>query len=78
MKKYMVVEHFKEGCLDLVYERFHAKGRLLPHGLVYLDSWLNKENDICFQLMETDDAALFDVWIKEWEDLTEFEIFPIE
>ncbi len=78
MKKYMVVEHFKDGCFDAVYERFHANGRMLPDRLVYIDSWVNKDNNICFQLMETDDFALFSAWTEKWDDLTRFEIFPID
>ena len=61
MKRYMVIERFKEGCFDAAYERFHARGRLLPDGLHYLNSWVSKETSICFQLMETDDPALFEI-----------------
>ena len=33
--------------------------------------------DRCFQLMETDEPALLDVWQERWADLTEFEIVPV-
>ena len=39
----MVVEHFHQGCLEKVYDRFHAKGRMLPEGLIYIDSWLSAD-----------------------------------
>lgn len=78
MKKYMIVERFKEGRFDQVYERYNERGRLLPEGLYYLHSWVNKENNICFQLMETKNEELFAVWIKGWEDLVDFEIFPVD
>jgi Domain of unknown function (DUF3303) len=78
MKKYLVVEHFKSGCFDKVYERFNEKGRMLPPGLNYLNSWVNKEINVCYQLMETNDAQLFKEWTKNWDDLTEFEIIPID
>lgn len=77
MKTYMVVEHFKDGCFDAVYERFQTSGRLLPEGLVYLNSWVNDEQSICFQLMETDDFDLFNVWTNKWDDLVRFEIHAI-
>jgi hypothetical protein len=32
MKQYMVIETFFLGCKLKVYERFHAKGRMLPAG----------------------------------------------
>jgi hypothetical protein len=49
---------------------------MLPDGLTYIDSWIERNGDRCFQLMETDDAALFDVWTANWNDLVEFEIDP--
>ena len=66
----MVVEHFAPGAKDKIYERFHQKGRRLPEGLHYLNSWLEKDGNRCFQLMETNDVRLFDVWLrtgKIWE-----------
>ena len=77
MTKYMVVETHRPGTLEEVYRRFHAKGRMMPDGLFYIDSWLEKDGDRCFQLMETDNFALFAEWTKHWDDLTEFEIIEI-
>ncbi len=77
MATYMVVETTHEGRLGEVYERFHQKGRMLPDGLRYIDSWLEKDGNRCYQLMETDDRALFDHWTQHWEDLTHFEIVEI-
>jgi len=74
----MVVEKYKKGCFQKVYERYNSRGRLLPDGLTYLNSWVNQEKDICFQLMESNDTELFYVWFKRWEDLVEFELYPID
>ena len=73
---YMVIETFTGGA-DAVYARFHAKGRMLPGGLHYVDSWLTEDRARCFQLMRCDDPALFDVWTANWRDLVEFEIVPL-
>ena len=35
--QYMVVEHFTKGA-RVIYERAKESGRMLPDGLVYLDS----------------------------------------
>lgn len=78
MKNYMVIEHFKSGCFDQVYLRFVEKGRMLPDGLIYLNSWVSKENNVCYQLIETRDVELFNSWIKNWNDLVEFEIIPLD
>lgn len=74
----MVIEHFRPGCIEKIYRRFKRNGRMLPDGLNYCDSWLSKSNDRCFQLMETVDVALFEVWFDQWSDLIEFELVPIQ
>ena len=74
----MVIEHFKDGCWDAVYDRFAAKGRMLPDGLLYVASWRNKSKNICYQLMETDDPSTFDAWTAAWADLADFEIVPLD
>jgi hypothetical protein len=77
MKQYMVIESFLPGCKDKIYERFHQKGRMLPEGLAYVNSWLEKDGDRCFQLMETGDPSLFQVWLNEWKDLVAMEIVEL-
>ena len=77
MKQYLVIDHFAPGAKDKIYRRFGEKGRMLPDGLVYIDSWLAKEGDRCFQLMETSDPALFDRWTAHWSDLVRFEIIEL-
>jgi hypothetical protein len=72
----MVVEEFVHGARP-VYERARDRGRLLPDGLEYVDSWVAEELGRCFQLMETDDPALIDRWIAEWDDLVRFEVVPL-
>ncbi len=76
--KYIVVETFRPGCRASVYERFREKGRMLPDGLRYLDSWVEKDGNRCFQLMETDVPKLFDYWMEAWNDLVSFEIVELE
>lgn len=73
----MVIERFLPGCKQKVYERFHAQGRMLPEGLVYLNSWLEKGGDRCFQLMETDQPSLFAAWTHRWKDLVSFEVVEL-
>jgi hypothetical protein len=73
----MVVEDFKNGDAAPVYERFRESGRLAPDGLVYVSSWVDEAMQRCFQLMETDDRALLDQWIARWQDLVDFEVFPV-
>jgi hypothetical protein len=74
---YMVVEHFRNQDALPVYRRFREKGRLAPEGLIYLSSWVDERFHRCFQLMETDDRNLLDEWITNWQDIVDFEVFPV-
>jgi hypothetical protein len=75
---YMVIEHYTSGP-GPVYERAARQGRMLPDGLRFIDSWIVADDpmDRCFQLMETDNPALFDVWLDHWHDLGTFEVLPV-
>src|SRR5207249_6227033 len=72
---FMVIERFTDR--EAVYQRFRERGRMLPEGLSYIDSWVEVKNDRCFQLMECDDASLLQQWTAHWEDLVEFEIVAV-
>lgn len=74
---YMVIETFKPGAAPEIYRRSRDGGRSLRDGLVYLNSWVDLDYSRCFQLMETDDVELFDTWIANWSDLTDFEVVPV-
>lgn len=74
---YMVIERYKNGDATAVYQRFHERGRMMPDGLRYVNSWVESSLERCFQLMETDDPALFDQWTVHWNDLVDFEILPV-
>jgi hypothetical protein len=74
---FMVIERFRNADAVPVYKRFAEKGRMMPEGLVYVDSWVEANLDRCFQLMECDDPALIQEWICNWSDLVEFEVVPI-
>lgn len=71
----MVIESFKDK--DEIYRRFAEKGRMIPDGLNYVSSWIDTDFRRCFQLMETENEKLFDEWIANWSDLTDFEVIPV-
>lgn len=75
---FMVIERFAPGALTRVGERFKAKGRMLPEGVVYHASWMARDGSRCFQLMEAPARAALDPWLRAWQDLTEFEIVVVE
>lgn len=58
---YMVIEHFNPGAAPEIYRRASQRGRLMPPGLEYVDSWVDRDYAKCFQLMRADDPALLDV-----------------
>jgi len=73
----MVVEHFNAGAAAEIYRRARVRGRMLPPGLEYVDSWVDLEYARCFQLMRSDHRALLDAWIRSWSDLARFEVIPV-
>ena len=74
MARYLIIERFDSRNLDAIYRRLNEKGRGLPDGLHFVDSWLTATNDCVYQIMETDDESLFETWFAWWDDLIEFEM----
>jgi Protein of unknown function (DUF3303) len=73
----MVVERFEPDDAVEIYARLREGSRALPDGLRYVDSWVQADLGGCFQLMECDDAALFQEWVAHWGDLVDIEIVPV-
>jgi len=75
---FMVIEHFESNDMVPVYRRLEEKGRQLPEGLTYVDSWIEANFSRCFQLMECDDARLLQEWVLGWRGTgANFEIVPV-
>jgi hypothetical protein len=74
---FMVIERFRGGDATPVYRRYRERGRMMPEGLKYVESWVETDFGRCFQLMECDDARLLQQWMARWEDLVEFEVIPV-
>jgi len=72
----MIVEDFK-GDPAAVYRRFRDQGRLAPEGLRYVSSWVTKDLQRCFQIMECEDTTLLQQWMDRWRDLVDFEVVPV-
>jgi hypothetical protein len=73
---YMVIESFR-GDPTPVYRRFRDRGRLAPEGLRYVDSWITRDLQRCYQVMDCDDPRLLQKWIDCWKDLVDFEVMPV-
>jgi hypothetical protein len=74
---FFVIERFRNQDAKSVYRRFGQRGRMIPEGLTFLESWVSADLDRCFMLMECDDVTLIQRWVAEWSDLVEFEILPV-
>ena len=74
----MLIERFRDDDMIPVYRRVRDEGRSLPQGLRYIDSWVEPNFSRCFQLMECDDARLFQEWILRWRGCgVSIEIVPV-
>ncbi len=74
---FMIVERFATGRAAEVYQLVRERGRMLPDGLVYIDSWISANIESCFQLMECDDPIALQEWVAQWGDLVTFDIIPV-
>jgi len=45
---YMVIEYFNAGAAAEIYRRARDRGRQLPAGLEYVDSWVDLNYFRCF------------------------------
>jgi hypothetical protein len=73
---YLIVEDFR-GNPEAVYRRFRDQGRLAPEGVGYVSSWVTKDLQRCYQIMECEDLALLQQWMSRWSDLVGFEVIPV-
>lgn len=74
---YMIIEKFHAGKVKTLYERFAQKGRQLPEGVTYVNSWIDESVNTCWQVMESDSPGKLDEWISHWQDLADFEVIPV-
>ncbi|MCB0576823.1 MAG: DUF3303 family protein [Saprospiraceae bacterium] len=74
---YMIIEHFHPGKVRALYERFAEKGRLLPPGVEYINSWIDEKIETCYQLMESESLEKLMEWTANWSDYATFEIVPV-
>jgi hypothetical protein len=74
---FMVIEKFRDQNGEAIYWRLREKGRMMPEGLAFINSWVAADLGRCFQLMECNDIAKFQQWIAQRSDLMEFEIVPV-
>ena len=75
---FMVIETFRNQDARAVYRRFRDKGRMTPDGLGFHGSWVTADLDRCYQIMECDDVGLLQRWTRNWSDLVDFEIVPVQ
>jgi len=73
----MVIERFHPGKVKELYKRFDEKGRMMPKGVHYLNSWINEDVSICYQVMESESEEDLQEWISHWNDLADFEVIPV-
>ena len=74
---FVVIETFRNQDAKSVYRRFRQRGRLMPDGVAFVNSWVQADLSRCFQVMECDDVTLLQRLVAEWSDLVHFEIVPV-
>lgn len=72
---YMVIEKYKDK--EAVYKRFREKGRMMPEGVSYVNSWVSEDGNTCYQINEAQNEELLYEWASNWNDVTDFEFIPV-
>ncbi|MGF1631199.1 MAG: DUF3303 domain-containing protein [Kiloniellaceae bacterium] len=72
---FMVIERFRDTAA--VYERFQARGRMIPDGVAYVNSWVAADGSHCYQLMECEREEQLRPWLDAWSDLVDFEVVAV-
>lgn len=75
--QFMVIEKFYQGKVKLIYERLSQKGRMMPEGVEYVNSWIDITVSTCYQVMQSDSKEKIFEWISCWNDLADFEVIPV-
>jgi len=73
---YMIIEHFKNRILYPYIDASRIAGDWLRR-VCNVSSWVDEKLERCFQLMETEHRKYLDEWIANWNDLVEFEVYPV-
>ena len=77
MQQYMIIERFYADKLRQMYQRFAEKGRMLPEGVNFVNSWINESVTICYQLMESESREQLQSWINQWTEFADFEVVAV-
>ena len=73
----MIIEMFHPDKVEQLYKRLEEKGRQLPEGVHYINSWIDEKITTCYQVMESDTEEKIREWVKHWVDFADFKIVPV-
>ena len=73
----MIIETFHKSKVRELYQRFAEKGRQLPPGVLYINSWIDENIETCYQVMESDAIEKINEWIQLWNDVADFKVIPV-
>jgi hypothetical protein len=74
---FLVIERFHPGKVKEMYKRFDEHGRMAPEGVNYVNSWIDTDVKVCYQVMESPTEDKIKEWTGKWDDLVDFEIIPV-
>ena len=77
MQTYMIIEAYKPGKTEEIYQRLAERGRMMPPAVVYVNSWIEENLSRCYQVMISPSPHLLDEWIDNWKDLIDFEVIKV-
>ena len=74
---YMVIEKFRPGKVKSLYERLEREGRFIPEGVTFINSWVDMDLKVCYQVMESESREKLQQWMDNWEGYCDWEVIPV-
>ena len=72
---FLVIEKFKD--TKEVYKRVREKGRMMPKGMTYVDSWVSLDGNTCWQINDCENEEQLHEWVSHWKDVCDCECIPV-
>jgi hypothetical protein len=74
---YMIIEHFHPGKAKEIYSNLDKTGRKIPDGVHYINSWIDENLTICYQVMESDSDEKIQEWVNMNKGPVDYEVIKV-
>jgi hypothetical protein len=73
----MIIEHFHPGKVKEIYLNLDKTGRKIPEGVHYINSWIDENLTICYQIMESNSDEKIQEWVNMNKGPVDYEVIKV-